>query len=338
MALDFSAEVALVMEKARIAASNRITHLAKRGRYDSDAEKVLKFVHAGELLTDYLLKKGLLEHPASEWFLRIRGLALQPLGKVLGQIEAFGRWYDVDDPMIPNDGVQREPVTHEDGKVSVWVNAIERFPTRSALLKYAGFDPENDKPVKGKVLAYNATLKTMCWRLWKFGMLIPKGSYYDLYARQKDRLMLRYQHSGIKVLPTPAGRFCAACLEEKSVPATTWTCPDCGEKLAKKLEPEGVIWLGHVDNQAARWALKMFLNHLWEVWRKNAGLAVRPSYAQEYLGHSHHIDPYEMCDLDTPRDVELKLPIGVEKFVEKFSQGASASPTGLLTPLSHHER
>lgn len=52
----------------------------------------------------------------------------------------------------------------------------------------------------------------------------------------------------------------------------------------KKYEPPGVISTGHVDNRAKRKVAKVFLTHLWLVWREMEGLPVNPPYSAK-MGH-----------------------------------------------------
>jgi hypothetical protein len=323
--LDFKADVALTFEKARVASNNRIKHLGRHNRVDEDAENLLAIVGHVEKILDYMLKKELLEHPASEWFLRLN-LPLQPIAKVIGRIEAFGRWYPAENAdLLP---VKREPVVLEDGKSYIWVEGIERLPTRSALHKLAGYAPGFDRPQKGMKRPYDGELKTMCYRVWKYGMLFNRTRYYELYREYKDNLIHRYESAGIRVLPTPSGRFCLSCMEDKPVPSTTSICPDCGQRLEKKEEPEGVRWLGHVDNMAVRWTIKLFLSHLWEVWRAKLNLPVRAPYAEEYLGHTHIISPWEVCDFDEPRTVKLQLPRNADKFLKHVLEAKNEASGG----------
>jgi hypothetical protein len=47
----------------------------------------------------------------------------------------------------------------------------------------------------------------------------------------------------------------------------------------------------HRKNAAQRYMVKQFLLALWKVWRELEGLPVRKSYAEEYLGITHHGEP-----------------------------------------------
>jgi len=50
---------------------------------------------------------------------------------------------------------------------------------------------------------------------------------------------------------------------------------------------------GHQHNAAMRKMIKVWLSHLWEVWRKLEGLPVRDLYSQDKLGHNHYMSPQE---------------------------------------------
>lgn len=63
------------------------------------------------------------------------------------------------------------------------------------------------------------------------------------------------------------------------------------------MEPEGIIWLGHVDNMCRRKMLQLFVDHLWAIWRDALDLPLRKPYPLEYLGHNTLIKPEDMCDL-----------------------------------------
>jgi len=47
----------------------------------------------------------------------------------------------------------------------------------------------------------------------------------------------------------------------------------------------------HRHNAALRKMMKVWLSHLWEVWRKMEGLPTREIYVQEKLGHTHVLRP-----------------------------------------------
>lgn len=50
---------------------------------------------------------------------------------------------------------------------------------------------------------------------------------------------------------------------------------------------------GHRDARARRKTVKLFLSHLFEMWYRLKGLEPPKTYAEEHLGHVHHIPPPE---------------------------------------------
>jgi len=296
----FFCDAALTVEKARVAAQVRLAHLERQGRRDQDIEEFLRRIREMEEFVDGKLDEWVVQHPTATWWrygngsdYGIKGAGTEAIGKVIGLIEGFGRYYPVGDPMIPP-YVRREPVVDGNGKEWVWVKGIERLTTPSKLWKYAGLNP-GARRRSGTKLGFNIQLKTMLFRLMT-SFMRQRNHYYEHYLRYKEWRRQKLESGGIKILSTPRGRFCPTCNEEKPVPSTTLFCPDCGERLLRREETPGVIWEGHLDFMARRWAIKLFLTHLWVVWREALGLPVRTPYAVEYTSHTTAISPWDMCD------------------------------------------
>lgn len=57
-------------------------------------------------------------------------------------------------------------------------------------------------------------------------------------------------------------------------------------------EKEGNLYSdGHIHNMAKRKTVKIFLQHLWVVWRESEGLPVTMPYAIDILHHADYIEP-----------------------------------------------
>ena len=97
----FFSETSWTMEGARVAAGVRLAHLKRNGREDADTEELFKRVKALEDFVDGKLKSFILSHPTASWWLRIKGMKLATIAKVIGEIENFGRYYLEGDLMIP---------------------------------------------------------------------------------------------------------------------------------------------------------------------------------------------------------------------------------------------
>ena len=327
------AEHALSTEKRRVALQVRLAHLAKNTRVDEHTMELLERTWELENFTDDRMKHLVLEHPAAPWFLRIEGWHLQSIAKIVGEVEMFGRWYPLGHAMIPYE-VKRDPVKDDAGAQWIWVRGIERLMNASKFDKYAGLTPDS-KAVPGELLPFNRQLRTYIFRLGHFGLMMGGGSknskYYQAFVEYKENRIAKLTAQGIRIRPTPTGRFCGVCAESKTVPKTTFTCPDCGTKLGKKEEPAGIMWQGHVHAQCFRWLCKLAMHHFWAVWREAEGLSAREPYAMQYLGHQKLILPYEMCDLAEPRLVVLKEPATERKRLKRLAK--QATPTPPVPPL-----
>ncbi len=100
--------------------------------------------------------------------------------------------------------------------------------------------------------------------------------------------------AGVKVVPTPTGRVCLNCNIEVVAKKTLY-CPDCGEKLTLKREPDGYLFLGHLHMMAMREMLKDFSICMWLVWREALGLPITQPYKVVKLNHKP-ISPWKMVD------------------------------------------
>lgn len=134
----------------------------------------------------------------------------------------------------------------------------------------------------------------MCYRL-ATSLLKAQGKYAEFYDAYKLRKTQEYNGRGIRILPTPKGRMCVQCNKVISL-KTARFCPDCGGGLTLKNEPESVVWQGHLHQMAMRRMTKLFLHHLWVVWREALRLPSREPYPIEYLKHTHVISPWDMVD------------------------------------------
>jgi hypothetical protein len=182
-------------------------------------------------------------------------------------------------------GVGKENI----GKVIGLID-IEKADTISSLWKFAGYavDPDGHAPrrVKGKKLEYNARLRTMCWRMAS-SLLRAKGSYYKYYLSQKELLEIRKRNEGFSIVP-------AAKLPRKKIAKRG--SDGAVQVKDKREESSNVISEGHIHNMALRKMIKLFLAHLWLVWREEAGLPLTKPYAIDKMKHKSFITAYEMVD------------------------------------------
>jgi len=254
-------DATLAIEKLRVASEVRQSHLKLQGKGDNETDLLHDRLVNLEEYVDDRIAELIKEHPAYPWFSRVKGVGKENIGKVVGLID------------------------------------IEKDDTVSSLWKFAGVAPVDgkaEKRQKGTKLHYNSQLRSMCWRLGT-SLLKAKGKFYEYYLSEKEKYLIKYASQGIRVIPTPTGKYCPTCLVEVEAKARKY-CPTCGSLLSKKQEAEGVIFEGHVHNQALRKMIKLFLALLWDSWREAEGLPTRVPYPAEYLGHNHIIKPEEMVD------------------------------------------
>lgn len=304
-AVGFLATLALAIEKPRVAAQVRLAHLAKHGKQDPLTEEILVKIRQLESYIDSRTVAQLESHPAAHWFLRIKNLRGEAFAKVISEFEGFGRYYEVGEPMIPRYNGQAVPERYRrretytvsiDGedKDFVWVSAIERFVEPSDLRKYSGLYP-GARAAQGEKLAFNRQMRTMLWRVSE-NLIRANGKLKGFYDQYRAYKLNKYAEEGNMVVPTPKGRLCPQCLEEKDIPTTTRFCPDCGSALAHKNEPPGIIFAGHFHNMCRRRMMQIFLDCFWVVYRQAEGLPIRPPYVVEFLGHESIITPEDLCD------------------------------------------
>ena len=158
-------DAAINISKTRVRLQVRLSHLEKRGAACPDTEELLRRTAELENWVDKQLGGYVETHPTWPWISRIKGTGKELIGKVLGLIESFGKYYEPGDIMIPP-YINREPVivpvfVNNNGgdefieKPMVWVEGIERLINPSKLRTYAGIRPGLDRE-KGKKLRYNA--------------------------------------------------------------------------------------------------------------------------------------------------------------------------------------
>jgi len=156
------------IQKARVSAQVRKTHLAKQDKKCDVTEDVLLRCKQMEDWLDGNIKEYVRNHPAYDWFNQIKGIGDINIGKVVSMID------------------------------------IEKASQVSKLWRYAGFGVvknEAESRKKGEKLHYNKTLKSMCWRLGK-SLIRAKGKYYDYYIAEKKRIAEREKVKGKTIVPS----------------------------------------------------------------------------------------------------------------------------------------
>ena len=153
---------------------------------------------------------------------------------------------------------------------------ITKAPTVGHIWRFAGLDPTSVWE-KGKRRPWNASLKTLCWKVGQSFMKFSNADecvYGQLYKVRKEYEVSRNDSGGNKETA------------EKLLPKFR-KATDAYKHLS-----EGRLPPAQIDARARRYAVKMFLSHMQQVWWfiENGQLPVKP-YVVEHLGHVHMVTP-----------------------------------------------
>lgn len=151
------------------------------------------------------------------------------------------------------------------------IDDISAFPNVSKLWRFSGWgvvDGRAETNMPGEKSHYNRVLKATCHLIAEQFLRQQTPVYVDMYYEEKARQ--RELHPQV---------MCRTC-----------GCPweECKSKSVHKRMYND----GHLHHRARRRMIKIFLAHLWEVWRVAEGLPVTPPYAQSALGHTIYPVPY----------------------------------------------
>jgi len=155
---------------------------------------------------------------------------------------------------------------------------ITRAPTVGHIWSFAGLNPMAVWE-KGTKRPWNATLKTLCWKVGEsFVKVCNKDTaYYGHVYKQRKEAETARNEAGLYA------EQAKAVLEKKKIGKTTdaYAAYSIG-----KLPP------AHIHARAKRYAVKLFLAHLHEVWfTKHFGEAPPKPYPIAILGHAHYLAP-----------------------------------------------
>jgi hypothetical protein len=153
---------------------------------------------------------------------------------------------------------------------------ITKAETAGALWRYAGLDPTVEWST-GEKRPWNASLKTLCWKLGESFVKVSgmdDAFYGKLYAERK---LLETQKN-------EAGEFAEqakAKLEKFKIGKST---------DAYKAYSIGKLPPAHIHARAKRYAVKIFISHLFDVWyREEHGKEPPKPFALAHLDHVHMI-------------------------------------------------
>lgn len=153
---------------------------------------------------------------------------------------------------------------------------ITKAKHAGALHRFAGLDPSS-KWEKGQKRPWNAKLKTLCWKLGdsfnKFQN--HKDDIYGKILQSRQTIEQEHNEQGDYRLQANAGA--------QRVGKTT---------EAYKYYNEGKLPPGHLFERRKRYAVKIFLSHLFQVmYAMEYGKVPPAPYVIQFCGHSDMIDP-----------------------------------------------
>jgi hypothetical protein len=153
----------------------------------------------------------------------------------------------------------------------------EPRPTVGKIYAFAGIAGDDQKPWrKGEKRPYNVRLKTICWHAGQSFMKLSARDdcfYGKLYRRRKD----------FEITMSEAGR--RSELAARLINNVGKTTEAYGHYKAGKLPPS------QIDGRARRWAVKIFLSHVNEIWLTRLGRPIPAPFALAHGGHVDYIPP-----------------------------------------------
>jgi len=161
---------------------------------------------------------------------------------------------------------------------------ITKVQTAGQIQKFAGQCPGADRSVAGQRNVFNKKLKTLCWKLGQSFVKVqnnPKDVYGKIYVLRKNYEQEKNEQLEYKEQADEGAKRVGKSTE------------------AYKYYIEGKLPPGHIQRRAERYAVKIFLSHLFEVWYiiENGKEPPAP-FPIAILGHAHKVEP--------PRIEEIK--------------------------------
>lgn len=195
---------------------------------------------------------------------------------------------------------------HTAAKILAQFDDVGKFATISKFWRFSGWaviDGKIDKCEKGVVSPYNRRLKSECYLIAENFIRQQTPVYADLYYQEKSKQK--------DIHPSVLCRTCTGkAVREKRTEYELNTvvlhdmCDEHGammDELDKQYGKYAVKWDdctqkkkhkrqfndGHLHARAMRKTVKIFLSHLWQVWRESEGLSVSQPWIADIGGHSN---------------------------------------------------
>lgn len=168
---------------------------------------------------------------------------------------------------------------------------IHKAPTVGHIWNYAGLNPMS-KWEKGQKRPWNASLKTLCWKIGQSFMKVQgndKDIYGKLYKKRKEFEIERNERGDNREIALEKAK-----LVGKSTDAYKWYSGEwVNSKTLNKTDRTEIFPMlcpAQIDARARRWAVKLFLAHWHEQqYRFTFGKEPPLPYPIAILGHAHKI-------------------------------------------------
>jgi len=264
----FLVDAYYAMQKLRVALGNQAKSLSG----SEEPHMIIAWTQEQMAILEAQVKSALdkysLSHPVGEWMRSIVGIGPVISAGMLAHISLEPwRCHNAEAKKKCRDGA---PCTPACGK--------ERIRTVGHIWSFAGLNPDV-KWEKGQKRPFNARLKTLCWKLGESFVKV-KGNENDYYGGVYER------RRAFEEAKNQAGDYAAqakASLENKNYGKDT---------EARAWYEKGMLPPARLYMRSKRYAVKLFLAHLHEVWYWNDFKEPPPKpYVLDHLGHVDYISP-----------------------------------------------
>lgn len=282
-------------------------------RYLTDQYIAVQKLRIANMNRDFAATEGLDTNPPDDFLLEIVDDLLGIEKKLFGQMRRVVKHH----PAWPWLGSVKGIGPTLSTKVLGLIGDIEKFATISKLWRFSGYaviDGKIDRPVKGEKLVYNRTLKTALYNCGD-SFIKSRSPYRDIYDQAKTKYRERKQIIPMQVhcldeLKAVLDEFALPLANVTMLREMTHEKPGDGKEQWDKLiklanraagaEKDYACWSdGHVDNAGRRKMVKLFLSHLWMVWREAEGLPTSDPFviaSPDHPEHTHYIDPWAFTE------------------------------------------
>ena len=156
---------------------------------------------------------------------------------------------------------------------------ISRCETAGSIWQYAGWAGPMKPKQKGEKINYNPKFRVICWKIGR-SFIKVSGNKNDIYGKLYKAKKEWY------IAKNEAGGFAEKAAYELSAKKYS---PDTA---SYKAYIQGKLPDSQITDMAARFAVKMFLSHLFTLWYEyDRGRPAPKPFVEAHLGHVHIMPP-----------------------------------------------